>query len=93
MGSGKKKGHIMNCDISVNPKTFECTLEFKLENFHTEKDYQDSLAVLSMISGDYSLDPEIELDEFKKLIGQGLNNNKSLIQFLIDEEGIEAEML
>jgi len=83
----------MICDIKINPKTFECTLEFELNHFNSDKEFKDSLAILTMVSGDYSLDPEIELDEFKDLINQGVSSQKSIIQFLIDEEGIEAELL
>ncbi len=83
----------MKCDINVNPKTYECTLDFKLSDFNAEKDYQNSLAILCMVAGDYSLDPEVELSEFKELVQQGINDQKDVIQFLIDEEGIEAEML
>ena len=83
----------MICDIKINPKTFECTLEFELAHFNSDKEFKDSLAILTMLSGDYSLDPEIELDEFKDLINQGVSSKKSVIQFLIDEEGIEAELL
>lgn len=83
----------MKCDINVNPKTYECTLDFNLKDYTQDKDYQNSLAILAMVSGDYNLDPEIELDEFKGLIQKGLDDNKDVIQFLIDEEGIEAELL
>jgi hypothetical protein len=83
----------MICDIKINPKTLECTLEFELTHFISDKEFKDSLAILTMVSGDYSLDPEIELDEFKDLINQGVSSKKSIIQFLIDEEGIEAELL
>lgn len=83
----------MKCNIDVNPKTYECTLEFTLKDYASEKDYQNSLAIIAMVSGDYNLDPEIELDEFKELITKGLDDKKDIIQFLIDEEGIEAELL
>jgi hypothetical protein len=93
MDRSNPKGYFMKCDINVNPKTYECTLDFVLKDYTAEKDYQNSLAILAMVSGDYNLDPELELEEFKVLITNGLDDKKDIIQFIIDEEGIEAELL
>ncbi|MCT4641794.1 MAG: hypothetical protein N4A33_05800 [Bacteriovoracaceae bacterium] len=81
----------MKCDITIDEKNLECNLTFNLGDFTDQKNYKDALTVVSMVSGDYHLDPEIELDDFIELVSKGKSDNKQVITFSINEEEIGAE--
>ncbi len=83
----------MNTNITIDPKSFEASITFKFEDYKAPKDFKDSLAIISMIAGDYSLDPELELEDFQQLIDQGKEAGKTSISFSVSEEGLEAEFL
>lgn len=81
----------MLVDISINEKNFDATLTFNLVDFHSETAFKNTLAIIAMIAGDYSLDPEIEPSELKEMVSKGVEMAHSKLVFLISEEGIEAE--
>lgn len=82
----------MLVDIQIVPKTYEAVLKFELENFKDEKSFKDAIAIVTMVAGDYSLDPEIELEDLQDMVKVALKENKKSMIFSIMEDGIEAEM-
>lgn len=82
----------MLVDIKIIPKTFEAVLTFKLENFKDDKSFKDAIAIVTMIAGDYNLDPELEVTDLQDMVTMALKENKQSMIFSILEDGIEAEM-
>lgn len=83
----------MKTDISINPKSLEAHVFFKVEDFTKEHDYKDALAILSMVAGDYHLDPELEVEELQAFVEQARNEAKMALEFVVDEEGLELELV
>ncbi|MCO4754812.1 MAG: hypothetical protein KC478_10045 [Bacteriovoracaceae bacterium] len=83
----------MKTEISVDPKTLSAKALFLVEDFKEEKDFKDTLAILSMVAGDYHLDPEVELDELKDFVKKAQEEAQSALEFIIDEEGIDLELV
>lgn len=83
----------MKTDITVNPKTLAAHVLFKVEDFTKDHDYKDSLAILSMVSGDYHLDPEIEVEELKEFVQRAKDEAKTALEFVVNEEGLELELI
>lgn len=82
----------MKTDITVNPKTLAADIIFLVEDFKKEHDFKDALAILSMVAGDYHLDPEVEVDEFQGFVQKAKNEAKMALKFTVDEEGLELEL-
>ena len=82
----------MKTDISIDPKNMDARIEFKFDDFNSPVDFKNSVAIISMIAGDFSLDPELELEDLNDLVIQGKEAGNSSIVFEIGEDGIEAEL-
>lgn len=83
----------MQNDISIDPKTMSARLLFKIEDFKSEKDFKDALAILSMVAGDFHLDPEVEVEELQGFVQKAKNEAKMALEFVVDEEGLELELI
>ena len=83
----------MKTEITVDPKTLSASAIFMVEDFKSDKDYKDTLAILSMVAGDYHLDPEVEVDELKEFVAKAKEENHSALEFIVDEEGVELELI
>ena len=81
----------MIVDITIDAKTTDAEIKFEFALIKDIKDTMDSVAIISMIAGDYSLDPELDLEDFKELVNKGLTGGNKYITFDINEDGIEAE--
>lgn len=81
---------LVNIEIESKPE-FMTKATFALSNFSLEKDFQECLAIICMISGDYYLDPELDLDDLKKFVEQGKENQNTNMTLFISEEGLELE--
>lgn len=82
----------MLVDIQINEKSLDATLCFQLENFKDQKSHKDALAIVIMIAGDYSLDPEIELEDLMDIVARGKEEQVNKLIFTVNEEEIEAEL-
>lgn len=83
----------MIADISVNPKTLDCDIRFRIEDIKNENSIKDCLAIVSMISGDYALDPELELEDMISFVEKAKNEDKVTLLFTVSEDGLELELL
>jgi hypothetical protein len=81
----------MKTNISIDPKTLDARIEFKFDDLNGPVDFKNSIAIISMIAGDFSLDPELELEDLNDLVVQGKEAGNTAIVFDIGEDGIEAE--
>ena len=83
----------MKTDISIHPKDLSARVLFNVEDFSGEQDYKDALAILSMVAGDYHLDPEVEVEEMMGFVQQAKNEAKMALEFIVDEDGLELELI
>ncbi len=81
----------MLVDINIDPKTFDASVKFELENFSSSTSFKSSIAIITMIAGDYSLDPELEVEDLEEMVTMALKDSKTSLIFTISEDGIEAE--
>jgi hypothetical protein len=81
----------MQLDISIDEKTLDAQLSFKLSDFKSAKHYKDALAIIMMVAGDYSLDPEMEIEDLEDIVQKGMDEQAQKVIFFINEDEIEAE--
>lgn len=83
----------MLVDITIDPKNLDAFIRFEVENLKDEKSYKDSVAIISMIAGDYNLDPELEVLDLQEMVKMALDKGMKAIIFDINEDGVEAELV
>ncbi len=83
----------MLVDVSVDPKSLDAFIRLEVENLKDEKSYKDSVAIISMIAGDYNLDPELEVSDLQEMAKMALDKGMKAILFDINEDGVEAELV
>jgi hypothetical protein len=83
----------MKTDISINHKTLDTNITFKVNDIKNENSLKDCLAIVSMISGDYALDPELDLEDMISFVEKAKSEDKMALLFTISEDGLELELL
>ena len=81
----------MNVDIKFNQKEQSCSLEFSFLNLVNDMAIKEALAIITIISSDFYLDPELDVDEMNEFISQGKEKSKSALLFEISEDGLDLE--
>ncbi len=81
----------MKVDISINPKTLDCDVVFEVENFKSPIDYKNSIAIICMVAGDFSLDPELEVEDLEEIVASAIEKESKKVNFYIGEGGVEAD--
>jgi hypothetical protein len=81
----------MLVDINFDEKNHETFATFELKNIENERSIKELLAIITMISADYYLDPEIGIEDVQNFIASVDGKNKTLMTFSINEEGLELE--
>ncbi|MBD64516.1 MAG: hypothetical protein CME62_04885 [Halobacteriovoraceae bacterium] len=82
----------MLVDISFNPKAQSALLEFQVEHFDSDLRLKECLAIMTVISADFYLDPEIEPEHLAEYIAIAREQNKNAMLFEISEDGVELEL-
>ena len=80
----------MKVSFEIEPKNHIALLAIDPNELNKEKDYKDLLSLITIISADFYLDPELEIDYLKELCDKAKSDKKSLL-ISFDEEGIELE--
>ena len=81
---------LVNIEIEQKPEILT-KATFLIENFTSLKDYKECLAIICMISADYYLDPELEIEDLKNFVEQAKDKTKSSLTLFISEDGLELE--
>jgi hypothetical protein len=81
----------MLVDIKFNHKEQSCSLEFSFLNLINDMAIKEALAILTIISSDFYLDPELDVDDINEFISQGKEKSKSALLFEVSEDGLELE--
>lgn len=83
----------MNTQININQKTLDTDVIFKVEDIQSQDHAKECLIILTMIAGDYALDPEIELEDFNSFVEKAKSEDKMALLFSINEDGLELEFI
>lgn len=81
----------MQIDFNLD-QDFTSSLKFELTNIQTDRDKKLVVALVTMVSGDYALDPEIELSTIDEILDSVKTQNKESFTFQINEDGIEVDI-
>ena len=83
----------MLVDIQIVPKTLEAILKFDIVNFSSDKSYKDAIAIITIVAADYSLDPELKVEDLQEIIAKAKGDTKNILVFSIFEDGVVAELV
>lgn len=83
----------MNVNIEFDEKSMTTHATFNLSDYKTQRNYQEALAIVKLISADHYVDPEMELEDFMEFVQTCLAQGKAKMTFSVDEEGLELEFL
>ena len=81
----------MLVDIEFDEKNHETFATFETSRMNDERKIKEVLAIVTMISADYHLDPELEVEDMLDFIEQSNERSKAKMTFSICEEGLELE--
>lgn len=81
----------MKIDISLNSKDKSFHLEVKIDQFKNQKEYEVLHGLINAISLDFDLDPEITIDDLKKIVSEAKNESAEAIYIDINGDGIDLE--
>jgi hypothetical protein len=81
----------MIVDIEFDEKNHETFATFEIEHMSDERKIKEILAIVTMISADYHLDPELGVEDMQGFIEQAKEKTKAKMTFSICEEGLELE--
>lgn len=81
----------MKIDITQNAKDQTYSLAIKVDQFKTLRDYEVLHNLINAISLDFDLDPEISIDDLKKIVADGKAEEAEEITCDIGKEGIDIE--
>ena len=81
----------MIVDIKFNHKEQSCSLEFSFLHLVNDMAMKEALAILAIVSADFYLDPELEVEDISNFISQGKEKAKSALVFEVSEDGLELE--
>jgi hypothetical protein len=82
----------MNVDISFHPKEHMVFLKFKVSDFESELQNRECLAIVAVFSGDFHLDPELEINDISGFTKTAKEKDKAYLIFELCEEGLELEL-
>jgi ABC-type multidrug transport system ATPase subunit len=81
----------MLVNIEFNEKVHETYATFEIEHMSDERKIKEVLAIITMISADYYLDPELEVEDMLGFIVSAKEKSKAKMTFSISEDGLELE--
>ena len=81
----------MKIDITQNAKDHTYCLGIKVDQFKTLRDYEVLHNLINAISLDFDLDPEISIDDLKKIVADGKAEDAEEITCEIGKDGIDIE--
>jgi len=78
-------------DIVQDTKDHTYTLTIKVDQFKTLKDYDMLHNLINAISLDFDLDPEISVEDLKKIVAEAKKEDSLEVTCDIGPEGIDLE--
>ena len=81
----------MKIDIVQDAKDHTYTIEVKIDQFKTLKDYDVLHNLINAISLDFDLDPEISIEDLKNIVAEAKKEESDSVTCDIGPEGIDIE--
>ncbi len=81
----------MKIDIVQDAKDHTYTLAVKLDQFKTLRDYEVLHNLVNAISLDFDLDPEISVEDLKKIVAEAKKEEALEVTCEIGPDGIDVE--
>ena len=81
----------MKIDVVQDAKDHTYTLSVKIDQFKTLKDYEVIHNLINAISLDFDLDPEISVEDLKKIVTEAKAEEADEVTCAIGPEGIDIE--
>lgn len=81
----------MIVDINFDEKDQVAVITFFPKEFSSPGHYSLALVYLSIIAGEYDLDPEMTEDDLQIIIDSAIDKNQDAVVFAISEDGIEVD--
>jgi len=78
-------------DIVQDAKDHTYTISIKIDQFKTLRDYETIHNLINAISLDFDLDPEISIEDLKKIVSETRAEEALEITCEIGPEGIDIE--
>lgn len=82
----------MQVDVSFNTQEHTAFLKFKVADFKSDLQFSECLAIITIFSGDFYLDPELELEDLKSFVESAQAAEKTELIFDLSEDGLELEL-
>ena len=79
----------MLVDFDIDDKNESFHLKFENINFTKERNYILAVDIINCIAGDYSVDPEIEVDDMKDIVKRAKDAEKKNFSVEIHEGGVD----
>lgn len=80
----------MKMDIDHDSKTDEYSVEVKITDLKTSKDYDLLHTVVNVFSMEFDLDPEIQVEDLRKIVQEARAEEAESIIIDISSEGVEV---
>ena len=81
----------MKIDISQNSKDHTYNLTIKLDQFKNLKEYEVLHNLINAIALDFDLDPEITIEDLKKIVTEAKMEEAEEVFIDIGKDGIDLE--
>jgi len=78
-------------DVTQNSKDHTYSLTIKIDQFKSLKEYETLFNLIAAISLDFDLDPEITIDDLKKIVAEAKSEEAEEIYIDLGPEGIDLE--
>lgn len=78
----------MNVNVQFTSDQSEIILRLPLEDFKRPHDFEEALSIIEIFSGEFGIDPELDLQDFRSLVDDASSNKLSHLVFKINEDGI-----
>ena len=82
----------MNVDINFHPKDHMAFLNFTVSDFKSDLQLKECLAIVAVFSGDFYLDPELEIEDIEGFVNMAREKEKKQLVFELSEDGLELEL-
>ncbi len=86
-----QKGVFMIVDLNFDEKDQAAVITFFPKEFSSPGHYSLALIYLTIIAGEYDLDPEMSEDDLREMIEGATEKNQDAVAFVVSEDGIEVD--
>lgn len=82
----------MKIDIDFNKDEQSAYLTFYNCEFKEKRDFIVAISTIEIFSGDFSLDPELEIEDLEDILKQSKQKNSDKFIVIINEDEIEVDL-